>query len=180
MNFIIFDLEATCWQSESEFLTPEIIEIGAVRMNYYGEILGTFNQFIKPVLHPRLSHFCQELTTIEQKYIDRSRTFPEVVEAFQEWAEIFYEDYLLCSWGSFDKKMLIQDSVLHHLETDWIEKHLNLKRQYHQIRGLRKMRGLKYTVEKEGFSFDGTHHRGIDDAKNLAKIFFKYRDEWQF
>jgi inhibitor of KinA sporulation pathway (predicted exonuclease) len=42
------------------------------------------------------------------------------------------------------------------------------------------MRGMKFAVEKEGFDFDGIHHRGIDDAKNLAKLFIKFRDEWRY
>lgn len=180
MNFIIYDLEATCWEGKPDYMVQEIIEIGAVRMNYYGEVLGTFNQFVKPILNPRLSYFCMDLTTIEQKNIDRGKIFPDVIEDFQEWGELFYEDYVLCSWGSFDKKMLIQDCELHDMECDWVEKHLNLKRQYHEIKRLRKTRGLKYSVEKEGFEFDGIHHRGISDAENLAKIFVKFRDEWRY
>jgi inhibitor of KinA sporulation pathway (predicted exonuclease) len=161
-------------------MVPEIIEIGALRINYYGEILDTFNRFVQPILNPKLSYFCTDLTTIEQINIDRSKKFPDVIDDFQEWAEIDYEDYLLCSWGNFDKKMLIQDCELHDIESDWVDKHINLKRQYHEIKRLRKMRGLKYAVEKEGFDFDGTHHRGIDDAKNLAKLFVKFRDEWRY
>jgi 3'-5' exoribonuclease 1 len=34
------------------------------------------------------------------------------------------EDYVLCSWGSFDKKMFINDCKLHRLETDWAEHHV--------------------------------------------------------
>ncbi len=180
MNFIIYDLEATCWENRPDWMVSEIIEIGAIRMNYYGEILGKFNQFVKPVLNPRLSYFCMDLTSIEQQKIDRSKTFPDVIENFMDWAYVFEEDYLLCSWGSFDKKMLIQDCELHNLEWDWVEKHINIKRQYHEIRKLRKMRGLKYSVEKEGFDFEGHHHRGMDDAHNLSKLFMKFRDEWRY
>ena len=43
-----------------------------------------------------------------------------------------------------------------------------------------KERGLRKAVEKEGFEFTGTHHRGIDDAVNLVKVFNKYLDEWYY
>lgn len=159
----------------------ETIEIGAIRINDYGEETGSFEQFVRPLLHPRLSAFCSELTTIEQQQIDRANEFPEVIELFQDWAEIWEEDYLLCSWGSFDRKMLVSDCLLHDLDTDWIEdRHINLKRQYHDIKRLRRPRGLKRSVEKEGFDFTGVHHRGISDAENLAKIFVKYLDMWRF
>ena len=180
MNFIVFDLEATCWEGRPPSKVQEIIEIGAVRLNPYGEVTGTFNKFIRPILNPFLSHFCRQLTSIEQHNIDRANGFSEVIEQFQDWAEVFDEDYLLCSWGNFDRKMLIQDCQLHDLEYDWAEQHINLKRQYQELKRLRKSRGLRSAVTAEGFEFTGIHHRGIDDAENLAKIFAKYLDVWRY
>jgi len=181
LNFIVLDLEATCWEGRPPSKVQEIIEIGAFRLNPYGEVTGTFNKFIRPILNPRLSHFCRELTSIEQGFIDRANEFPKVIEHFQDWAEIFDEDYLLCSWGNFDKKMLIQDCRLHGMDYDWIEGyHINVKGQYQELKRLRRPRGLKRAVTTEGFEFTGTHHRGIDDAENLAKVFAKYLDMWQY
>lgn len=180
MNFIVFDLEATCWEGRPPGMTQEIIEIGAFRLSRYGEILGEFNRFVRPVLNPYLSPFCQELTSIEQRDVDRAEAFPEVAEIFQDWALIFEEEYLLCSWGSFDKKQLIQDCRLHDMDHGWVEPHLNLKRQYQEINRLRRPRGLKKVVAMEGFEFTGTHHRAIDDAENLVKIFRNHLDVWRF
>lgn len=161
-------------------MTQEIIEIGAFRLNRYGEILGEFNRFVRPVLNPYLSPFCQELTSIEQQDVDRAEPFPEVVEIFQDWALIFDEDYLLCSWGAFDKKQLIQDCLLHDLDYNWVEHHINLKKQYQEINRLRRPRGLKKAVNREGFDFTGVHHRAIDDAENLVKVFRNHLDVWRF
>lgn len=180
MNFIIYDLEATCWQGRPPRMIQETIEIGALKLDRYGEMKGVFNQFIRPKLNPRLSAYCQELTTIEQSVIDRSDTFELVVEEFQDWIEMDEEEYLLCSWGSFDKWQLINDCKLHSLEYDWLDHHINLKRQYQDIRRLRQPRGLRSAVESEGFEFTGTHHRGIADAENLAKLFTKFLDEWVY
>lgn len=181
MNFIIYDLEATCWEGSPPSRVQETIEIGAVKLNGYGEVQGTYERFIRPILNPYLSAFCQELTTIEQPQINRSRGFVEVIEDFQDWVEIFDEDYLLCSWGSFDKKMLIQDCELHDIEPDWIyDHHINLKKQYKTFKRLNRPWGLKKAVEKEGFEFTGIHHRGISDAENLAKVFIKHLDMWVY
>ena len=77
--------------------------------------------------------------------------------------------------------MLIQDCELHDMDSDWVsEHHINLKRQYQELKRLRRPRGLKRAVEKEGFEFTGIHHRGISDAENLAKIFIKHRDMWVY
>ncbi len=180
MNFIIYDLEATCWKGRPIGETQETIEIGAVQVNRYGEVLGSYNRFVRPIINPILSPFCRELTSISQEDVNRAHTFPNVIEEFQDWIGIFEEDYLLCSWGSFDKTMLERDCLLHDLSDDWLQQHINIKRQYHQLKRLHRPCGLKRAVVKEGFEFTGIQHRGISDAENLAKVFTKYVDEWQF
>ena len=87
---------------------------------------------------------------------------------------------MLCSWGSFDKKMLIMDCKLHKLEYEWLESHINIKKQYQDFKRLHRPCGLKAAVKKEGFEFTGIHHRGISDAENLAKVFMKHLDVWQY
>jgi inhibitor of KinA sporulation pathway (predicted exonuclease) len=39
---------------------------------------------------------------------------------------------------------------------------------------------MNKALEREGFEFEGTMHRGIDDAVNLAKIFCKYLNLWRY
>ncbi len=180
MNFIVFDLEATCWENRPPGMVQETIEIGAFCLNRYGEVVAEYNRFIKPILNPYLSPFCMELTSITQEEVDRAKIFPEVIEEFQDWAEIFDTEYLLCSWGKYDKELLTQDCQLHHIEPDWLEHHINVKHQYREIKRLKKAIGLKAAVKKEGFEFSGIHHRGIDDAHNLVKIFTKYLDMWRY
>ena len=177
-NFIIYDLEATCWENMPPGYIQETIEIGAFRVNHYGEVRGKFNRFIRPVVHPTLSPFCRQLTNIEQVDINRAEKFPNVIEEFWEWARIEEEDYVLCSWGSFDKKMFINDCQLHRLETSWVEHHVNLKEQYRAMKRMRSAVGLRKAVEGEGILFTGMQHRGISDAENLAKLFLKYLGHW--
>lgn len=180
MYYIIFDLEATCWQGKPANKTQEIIEIGAVKLDRFGEVMDEYSRFVRPVLNPVLSAYCKDLTSISQIDINRADTFVNVVEDFQDWIEIFDEEYLLCSWGYFDKKLLTQDCDLHELEIEWLDPHINVKRQYQELKRLRKPRGLMHAVEAEGFDFTGTHHRAIADAQNLVKIFLKYLDEWVY
>ena len=163
-------------------MEQETIEIGAVKVNRYGEVLGQFSRFVRPVIHPNLSFFCRKLTSIEQVHVHRAGQFPEVIEDFQEWIGVFdEEEYLLCSWGNFDKYQLMRDAEVHDLEHEWVEKHhINLKQQYHEIKKWRNYKGLKRVVEHEGFEFTGIYHRAISDAQNLAKIFINNIDEWMY
>jgi len=183
MNFIIFDLEATCWETEKEAhgKVQEIIEIGAVKMDEDGEVIGTFSEFIRPVAHSQLSAFCTKLTTITQVDVNRAEKFPEVIEKFKTWIGLDDdEEYLLCSWGFFDQRALARNCVYHQLDAEWTKSHINLKEQYPKIVGTYRSIGLKRAVEAEGFEWDGIHHRGISDAINLAKVFEKYLNQWAY
>jgi 3'-5' exoribonuclease 1 len=178
MNYIIYDLEATCWETPPPGYVQETIEIGAYKVNEYGEIRGKFNRFVRPLAHPNLSLFCKQLTSITQEDINRAKTFPEVINEFMDWGRIYEDDYLLCSWGSFDRKMFEHDCKLHRLDSEWTLKHLNLKEKYTKTKRMRNGIGLRKAVEKEGMVFTGQHHRGISDAENLTKVFLKFMAEW--
>lgn len=179
MNYIIFDIEATCWQGRPPTMQTETIEIGAYMLNEFGEVEDKFSSFIRPITSPSLSAFCVNLTGITQQQVQRAKTFPDVIEAFQDWFEINDDDYVLCSWGSFDKTQLRQDCKLHRLDYAWLEHHIDLKQQYSKMKRLNFPPGLFKTVEIEGFNFDGPQHRAIADAYNLAKIFKRYMGDWK-
>ena len=177
MNYIIFDLEATCWEKRSSGQQNEIIEIGALKFNEKGEKLDEFCAFIRPKLNPILSPFCISLTKIQQSDVDEAASFPQVIEDFKNWIG---EDYLLCSWGLYDRNQLKFDCKIHERDSSWVEKHISLKHQHPEVRGIGKRMGMKRALEIEGFELEGTHHRGIDDARNISKIFLKYLGQWKY
>ncbi len=180
MNYIIFDLEAACWLGRPPKGYNEIIEIGAVKINEYGEEVGRFERFVRPTVSPVLSGFCKSLTSISQEQVDTARTFPNVIEEFKEWGGVYEDPYYICSWGNNDIKLLNIDCGLHKLDSEWLQTYENLKKQYDDLKGGLVKGTLKKIVIKEGFEFTGKAHRAISDAENLAKIFVKYFDEWIF
>lgn len=180
MNFIIYDLEATCWRGAPPNNVQEIIEIGAVKINGYGEEIGSFNRFVRPYVNTQLSAFCTELTGIEQHQVSAAELFPQVIDLFWEWLDLDNGNYTLVSWGSEDQHLLRNDCRLHKLDHEWLYPHLNLKNAYRTIKRLNRQPGLLKTLEREGLDFEGRHHRAIDDAINTTKIFVKYLDEWPY
>jgi inhibitor of KinA sporulation pathway (predicted exonuclease) len=178
VNFIIFDLEATCWRGRPPKGITEIIEIGAVKVDRFGHVAGQFSEFVKPIVNPQLSGFCTYLTHIEQKDVDHADKFEPVCRRFMEWAEIGEEEYMMCSWGHDDFNLLSNDCKLHKMEYEWVKHFTDLKRAYQRVKKIKNASGLKSTVKKEGFEFTGIHHRAISDAENLAKVFIKYFEEW--
>jgi inhibitor of KinA sporulation pathway (predicted exonuclease) len=178
MNYVIVDLEATCWEGR-ESNKNETIEIGAVLVNDKKQIISDFEQFVRPLMNPILSDFCKQLTSITQEQVDKAPYFYEAIDNFKNWINSHDEQFLLCSWGYYDKLQFEQDCKLHGLETDWLANHINLKHQYAQILNLRRAIGMKNTLLNEKMILSGTHHRGIDDARNITKIFLKYFDKWK-
>lgn len=179
MKYIIFDLEATCWDTH-DHSPNEIIEIGAVCIDEQKQVVGEFGTFIKPVIHPILSKFCTELTTITQDMIQDAPLFPEAVGKFREWIASFGDDYWLCSWGFYDKTQFKKDCELHQQDTKWLKQHISIKHQHAKIIGLEKGIGMNMALEREKLVLEGTHHRGLDDAKNIAKLFLKYFDKFEY
>lgn len=177
MNYIIFDLEATCWDQRDQ-APNETIEIGAVKIDRTGALVDEFQSFVQPVAHPILSDFCTRLTSITQAHIDQAPTFGQAIQLFKAWIGVEEEDYLLCSWGFYDRKQLREDSDRFGLDKGWINRHISVKHQHHKLANTRRPLGMATALKAEGFSLNGTHHRGIDDARNISKIFQKYFGQW--
>jgi 3'-5' exoribonuclease 1 len=169
MRYVIVDLEATCWEQGSSLDSMEIIEIGSVLLeSSRGPVSREFDAFVRPVASPQLSEFCTRLTSIRQEDVDRADPFPEVFRRFVEW--IGPEPFILCSWGAYDLNQFRQDCRRHGIELpSTFERHVNLKREYARLRRVKPM-GMKKALARERIPLEGAHHRGIDDARNIAKL----------
>ncbi|MDG1261597.1 MAG: exonuclease domain-containing protein [Flavobacteriales bacterium] len=179
MNYIVFDLEATCWKLRKP-PPQEIIEIGAVKVNDKGERLGEFSAFVKPKLNPELSKFCKQLTSIEQEDIDRARDFDDVIFDFEEWLNWKEEEILLVAWGDYDQIQLGRDADLHELSFPWLKHFMCLKLAHARMFKLKEPVGVKTALELAGYQFEGVSHRAIEDARNTARILEHHFGEWAF
>jgi inhibitor of KinA sporulation pathway (predicted exonuclease) len=172
MNYIIFDLEATCWENDRS-IENEIIEIGAVKLNDKLDIIDEFSIFVRPTTNPVLSEFCTRLTSITQKNVDEAETFDKVLPDFENWIIESSNEVIIYSWGFYDKKQLLKEcntkqyfgSILNLLDN-----HVSLKHKFAEIRQIKPC-GMEYALRLLKLPLEGTHHRGIDDAKNITKIF---------
>lgn len=174
MRYIVFDLEATCWQKGLEEGPNEIIEIGAVKLGENLEVIDIFSTFVKPIHCPQLSEFCQELTTIRQEDVDGAPVFDESMENFWKWIGSDGDDILFLSWGYYDKRQILRESIEKgysgNIPQALEDRHISLKHEYAKVRGI-KPYGMAKALQILGLPLEGTHHRGIDDAKNIAKVF---------
>jgi inhibitor of KinA sporulation pathway (predicted exonuclease) len=148
----------------------EIIEIGAVMQNSRTyEIESEFQTFIRPVRHPELTDFCTRLTGITQSDVANAPLYLDALESLKEWMYAF-DDALFCSWGDYDKNQFIQDCEFHRAAYPFRSGHLNLKVEFSRSLNLKKKLGIAEAVRYLGMQFQGSQHRGLDDAKNIANI----------
>lgn len=170
--YLIIDLEATCCDRGTvPRQEMEIIEIGAVMLNgNTWEIDSEFQQFIQPVRNPQLTPFCTNLTSIQQQDIETAPKFIEAIANLKEWTSSFPNN-IFCSWGNYDKSQFIQDCKYHHLPYPFSAEHINIKEEFSKYLGVSKRFGMAQALEYLGMELKGTHHRGIDDARNIAAIY---------
>ncbi len=173
-DYLVIDLEATC---DDKGAVPkhqmEIIEIGAVLVDGETfEISAEFQTFIKPIRHPKLTAFCTALTSITQAEVDAAPRFPEAIAQLDAFirAHSPVTRPLFGSWGAYDRNQFEQDARHHKVRLPLGEEHLNIKQAFSGALATRKRFGMAGALKRLGLPLEGTHHRGIDDARNIARI----------
>ena len=169
-NIIIIDLEATCWDGPVPAgQKNEIIEIGICMLDpTTGNITKNQGILVKPQ-RSEVSSFCTSLTTITPEMLDNHGV------SLMQACEIIRNDYqghqyTWASYGQYDLNMMKKEckakSVSYPLSAD----HINVKELFTKQAELKKNVGMKQALDILSIPLEGTHHRGIDDAKNIAKI----------
>ncbi len=168
IDYLVVDLEATC---DDLGAVPrhesEIIEIGAVLVDHTSlQPIAELVLFVRPIVHPQLTPFCTRLTSITQAMIEHA---PEFSAAAARLAA-FGAGALFCSWGNYDRNQLASDAQRHGIPSPLGPEHENLKQAFASAANMRRGLGTLAAFERAGLVFEGTHHRGIDDARNIARL----------
>lgn len=174
---LVVDLEATCWESATPEGEPqsihnmEIIEIGCALTNRQGAVLDKHAFIVRPERQPVLSAFCTELTHITQGMVDNALTLPSVIAQMNVWLEGTGTDLIWCSWGNYDLNHLTAQCALDNADSKLLHlPHLNLKKLWRRTTKQRKKTSLASALAYHGLAFDGQPHRGINDARNIARL----------
>jgi inhibitor of KinA sporulation pathway (predicted exonuclease) len=171
-NVLVIDVESTCWeppevQPKNEI--SEIIEIGIAVVNVKDlQIVKNASIIVRPQ-RSKLSKFCTKLTTLTQEFVDKGCDYQEAMDILRK--EYDASNRTMVSWGDYDRKMFERNCRDYDCKYPFGPRHLNLKNCFTLFHGLAKEPGLDAALEHLRMPLEGTHHRGIDDAKNIAKIF---------
>ena len=170
-EIIIIDLEATCWENDGHHQKhhSEIIEIGICKLNTLtGKITASEGLLVKPVTS-QISAFCTRLTSITPKMVEEGGI------SLSEACNILEEHYhtpshTWASYGAYDKTMLKDQCQKLGIPYPMSNHHINVKVLFAEVYGLQKGIGMAGALRMLKIPLEGTHHRGVDDAKNIAKI----------
>lgn len=167
---LIIDLEATCAADGSipaEHM--EIIEVGAVWATLAGEVIDRFQSFVRPIKQPQLTEFCHLLTHINQADIDSAQCWPTVSGLLASFAKR-QPGQSWGSWGNYDARQIAHECARHGIENPLSGlTHVNLKAVFAKQRQIKQV-GMSTALQIVGLPLDGSHHRGLDDAINIAKL----------
>ncbi|MBV0932936.1 3'-5' exonuclease [Marinobacterium weihaiense] len=149
----------------------EIIELGCVLASSKGQVLAERSFMVRPQHHPVLSAFCQQLTTITQSMVDRAPVYVAAMGELNSWLSTLPPVDCWASWGNYDRRHLVAQSRREGVSPDVLAlPHLNLKTLWKRTTGQRKRNGLSWALQYHHLEFEGQLHRGIDDARNMARL----------
>jgi inhibitor of KinA sporulation pathway (predicted exonuclease) len=166
---MVVDLEATCWGGNPPpGEVSDIIEIGLCELNLATlTIERPEGVLIKPS-RSTISHFCTSLTSISEQTLKGAKDFNSamnyIVNKYSPQRRIW------TAWGEFDRIRLQSECTEKGATFPFGPKFINAKSLFSVFYGYTKEKGLAKALKASELQFDGTPHRGVDDARNTARL----------
>ena len=168
-TILVVDVESTCWKgAPPPGQSSEIIEIGLCPID-----LKTLTRtqkrsiLVKPV-RSQVSRFCTELTTLSPDMFARAGSLADAIDVLK--TEYCSQNRLWASWGDYDRRQFERVCRDQGVAYPFGPSHLNVKSLFAAAAGNRHETGLDGAYKRLGLTMEGTHHRGDDDAWNIAQI----------
>ena len=166
----VIDLEATCWQgSPPPGEVNEIIEIGVCVLDLSSlERVHRRSILVRPA-RSTVSSFCTQLTSLTQEMVDAGTTLADACSQLRTDLDSPARPW--ASWGEYDRNQFLRQCDQDAVPYPFGEVHLNAKQIYAQAYGLpRRAAGMAQALQHAGLPLVGRHHRGDDDAWNIAAL----------
>lgn len=172
-NFIVIDLEATCWEDKAfQKENSEIIEIGVALIDFESRRVIKSKSYLIKNKKSKVSDFCTNLTGITQDDLDRDGI--DLCKASKMIRKEFNPTNI--SWGGWgdDFTMLKKTCEERNAIFPFSNNYTDLGFLYSLKKGDSKKWNLENALKEEGLCFIGKAHSGVDDAFNTARLFVKF------
>lgn len=171
----VVDVEATCWAgSRPADEACEIIEIGLTVVDLgAGERLARHRILVRPV-RSTVSEFCTELTGLTQGEVEQGVDFATACRLLETEHHAGRRPWV--SWGDYDRHQFTRQCRATGTAYPFGPQHANAKAVFTDAYGLRERPGMAQALEIAGRRLEGRHHRGEDDAWNIAGLVLHLRE----
>lgn len=168
-KILVIDLEATCWEGDPPpGQQSEIIEIGLCVLDVStGERSEPRAILVKPQ-RSTLSDFCVQLTTLTPDMLAGGIDFTEACSLLIN--EYQSQNRTWASYGDYDRLQFMVQCEAWGLPYPFGRAHINVKNLLALKQGLKREVNLQEGTDLLGLPFEGTIHRGVDDAWNIAAV----------
>lgn len=168
-QILVIDLEATCWEGAPPAgEASEIIEIGLCLLDV---ATGKRENPIAILVQPQrstLSAYCTQLTTLTPEMLSEGMDFASACQLLE--TTYASKRRVWASFGDYDRLMFAQQCSDWGLPYPFGSSHINVKTLFALQQGLVRELDLRQTMESMGLPFEGSLHRGVDDAWNIALV----------
>lgn len=171
-QIIVIDIESTCWQeAPPDGEESDIIEIGICPLDINsGQRLEKESILIKPE-RSRVSEFCKQLTTLTQDQVEQGINFGAACSILRK--KYLSKERIWASYGDYDRRQFERQCQSLKISYPFGTRHLNVKSLFALIYALPEEVGMAEALELVNLPLEGTHHRGGDDAWNIAGLLSK-------
>ena len=168
-KIVVVDVESTCWEEYPPAgQMSEIIEIGVCTIDVATLSPGEKRCiFVRPV-QSQVSEFCTRLTTITAEQLRGAGPLQAALRTLRQ--DFRSHERLWASWGDYDRRQFERNCAARGLGYPFGIGHLNVKTLFAAGKGLAREVGIDAACSQLGIEMEGTHHRGVDDAWNIAKM----------
>ncbi|SHK32842.1 3'-5' exonuclease [Tepidibacter formicigenes] len=190
MNYIVFDLEWNSFKNtngqayyykkfnERTKFFDEIIEIGAIKSNNKLEHIDSFRVYIKPTIYKKINPRIAELTGIVDEDLKYGFDFKKALKHFKKWLG---KDYMLCSWGDTDIKVL-KRNIEYYNPNYKVESlllpYIDIQKYCCEVLGYDRRVSLNEVINEENIvASTDKFHQALDDTKLTVDIFREIFDK---
>lgn len=168
-KLLVVDIEASCWRgSPPPGQQNEIIEVGLCLLELADLMPKAKRSVLVKPTRSKISDFCTELTTLTQEQVDSGVNFAEACRIIEQ--EYAAKQLLWCSWGNYDLNMFKAQCESFAVPYPFSKRHVNIKKVFAKHVNNRKQMGMARALKAVNLPLEGTHHRGGDDAWNIARL----------
>ncbi len=168
-QILVVDVESTCWEGAPPAgQASDIIEIGLCLLDVALLTRVERRSILVRPARSTVSSYCTQLTTITQAEADEGMTLADacrlLVDDFKSPARPW------ASYGDYDRRQFEANCRDMGIAYPFGPSHLNVKTLLALTTGASREVGMSEGLRALGLPLEGTHHRGGDDAWNIAAI----------